>query len=96
MNVIIDVFANSNQFQDCVQADDAQLIHTQRNCTVVKSTAYVKYALIGALIGAVVAVVIAVLAYMLDNTIKDKNELEEITGTHLLSYIEMQKPIKAK
>ena len=96
LNAVINTFAVSDQFQDCVQADDAQLIHTQKECTVAKSTSYVKYTIIGTIAGIIIAVAISVLAYMLDNTIRDKKELEEITGVYLLSYIDKEKPVKVK
>lgn len=95
LNAVIDTFAISDQFQDCVQAEDAQLIHTQKECYVIKSTTHVKYALIGGVVGVIISIVVATLTYMLDNTIKSKNEIEELTGVYLLSYIDKEKPIKA-
>ena len=48
------------------------------------------FIIIGFIAGLVLGVVVAVLRYLLDNKLKDKDELEEIVGVSLLSYIEKQ------
>ena len=47
-----------------------------------------KYIVIGALAGVVIAFVVVLIKNSLDNTVHDKDELEEITGTNVLAYIE--------
>lgn len=48
------------------------------------------YIIIGFVGGVVLGVAISVLIYLLDNKMKDKDEVEEIVGASLLSYIEKQ------
>ncbi len=45
--------------------------------------------ILGALVGAVIGLAIIVLLYALDNTIRDKEEFEKITGALCLSHIEL-------
>ncbi len=94
LNVIIQEFSKSDNFKDNIKAKEATLINTQKNCDIVKNTFYGKYTVIGALAGAVISVLAVLLVYIMDNTIKTKEELEEVVGVDLLSYINKEKPLK--
>ena len=48
------------------------------------------YIIIGFVGGVVIGVALSVLIYLLDNKMKDKDEVEEIVGASLLAYIEKQ------
>lgn len=50
-----------------------------------------KYVVSGALIGAVLSVFIVFVIYVLDNTVKDKKEFEELTGVSVVAYIDKSK-----
>ncbi|MBE5733783.1 MAG: hypothetical protein E7347_01885 [Clostridiales bacterium] len=47
-----------------------------------------KIAIIGFLIGLVISAILVFIINLLDNTVKSKDELEELTGTSVLAYIE--------
>ena len=62
----------------------------QNDYIVSESKGGVRYVVIGFLAGLVLGISIALIRYLLDNKLKDKDELEEITGVSLLSYIDKQ------
>lgn len=66
------------------------LVKLQNNYRITQSSGASNYVLIGIVGGVVLGVAIAVLRYLLDNKMKDKAEIEEITGVSLLSYIDKQ------
>lgn len=66
------------------------LVKLQNSNKITVSSGTTSYSFIGFVGGLVIGVAAAVLLYLLDNKLKDKDELEEITGVSLLSYIEKQ------
>ncbi len=48
------------------------------------------YIVLGVVIGLAVGIIISLLTYILDNKVKDINELEELSGTSVLAMIEKQ------
>lgn len=68
-------------------ADEARVTPVQNEATVIADNGIVKCSLIGFAVGLVVAVAIALVTYILDNTVKDAEELEEISGANLLAKI---------
>ncbi|MBR2448586.1 MAG: hypothetical protein IKB30_00530 [Clostridia bacterium] len=94
LDVLIETFSNSEEFKAGVQASEVKLIHTQRQSTVTKATSYVKFAALGGVAGLVIAVAAVFLVYVLDNTIRDKVEFEELTGVDVIAYINKEKPKK--
>ena len=58
--------------------------------SVVKTSNIVSNVVLGAVIGCVIAVGIAFLMELLDNTVKDREEFEELTDTSVLSLIDKQ------
>lgn len=71
-----------------VEGTNIKFIETQKDYTVVRSDKKVAYAVVGACAGLGISVIVAFTAYYLDNKIKSEEELEELTGVSLLSYIE--------
>lgn len=94
LDVLIETVSASSKLQEGVPAKDVELIHTQRQSTVTKSTSYVKFTAIGAIAGLVIAVAAVFLIYVLDNTVRDKAEFEELTGVDVIAYINKEKPKK--
>ncbi len=94
LDSLIDTFSASARFQEFVPAESSQLIHTQKDCDITKSTSYVKYTAIGGLLGLVITVAGVILVYMFDNTIKDRDEYEEFTGSTVIALIPKEKPKK--
>lgn len=78
----------SDNLYKYVQAENVTLIITQNSNDISISFNRFKYVLIGGMIGFVGTVVLLLLAYVLDNTLKSKEELEQITGVDVLGVIE--------
>ena len=55
--------------------------------TIASDTSKRRIVLIAALVGVVVAGVAVYIKHLFDTTVKDKNELEKLTGTTVLAYI---------
>lgn len=68
-------------------AKSVDLVQMQYTPTISSSRSFVKYIVGGFIIGAVLGIGVALLTYLLDNKMKDAGELEEITGTSLISSI---------
>ena len=66
---------------DNADADD-------RRFAVSVSNGLYKYIIIGAVAGLVIAFAVVLIKNSLDNTVHDKDELEEITGSNMLAFIE--------
>lgn len=50
---------------------------------------YVSYIGIGLFVGLLIAFIYVVMKYLLDNTVKDKEEIEELTGSNILACINL-------
>ncbi len=59
--------------------------------TVSVSSGFTKCVILGFAIGFFLAIIITLLRYVLDNTVRDKNEIEEITGINVIAYISKTK-----
>lgn len=94
LDVIIKVFSNSDNFKDNVKAEEASIISTQKGCSIQKNTYYTKYTIVGALGGVAISIIAILIVCIMDNTIKSKEEIEEVTGVDLLANINKEKPIK--
>ncbi len=55
---------------------------------------YTNYIIIGAAIGFVLSTVITFLIYLLDNTVKDREEMERLTGVSVIALIDKDKTLK--
>lgn len=86
LDVLVDTIAEN--LGDYVQAANVTLISTQHENDVSISFNRAKFVILGAGVGLFATVTIVLLAYALDNTLKSKEELAEITGVDVLSMIE--------
>ena len=60
------------------------------------SNGMIKYILLGLLGGMVLGIAIAFLIYLLDNGVRNKDDLERLTGSTVIAYLEdMDKPAKS-
>lgn len=96
LDVLINTFRVSDIFKESIMASEVQLIETQQDWLVEKSTVYLKYSAIGLIIGAVLSIVIVLLVYVFDNKIKDKKEYEQLTGVSVIAYINKETPQKKR
>ena len=71
-----------------IMANNPSLKILQSDVTINENVKVVKDCLLGFLIGGVVAFALIYLVFVMDNTIKDKEELEKITGVVCLSHVE--------
>ncbi len=69
-------------------AKDSTLREVENRTSVTKNSNFAKYILIGAAAGLVLSALYVVVKEMTDNTIKDKDVVEEITGASLLACID--------
>ncbi len=58
--------------------------------TAVVSASSTKSIVLGAVVGVVIAAALIILICILDSRVKDKEEIELITGTNLIAYIDLQ------
>ncbi len=79
-----------------IEADNVTLTDTQSSFDVVLNNSYMKYTIIGAFGGLAISLVIVLILYVLDNTVKDKQEFEEMTGIDVIAYIDKDKKGKRK
>ncbi len=77
--------------KDKLVADNVELKETTNvNAKSVRYD-YKIYLIIGAIVGLVIAVGYYLIRYLLDNTVKDKAEIEELTGVNVFACIEYTK-----
>ena len=71
-----------------IEAKSVELVELQTDANVSVYNSLASSVVIGVAIGALIGVAIAFLLYFLDNTVKDKTEMEEATGVPVIAYIE--------
>lgn len=71
-----------------IMANDPKIIEMQTTPTISSSRNAVKYVILSVLLGIVLGVAIILIINACDNRIKDKEELEKITGANFLAYID--------
>lgn len=86
LEVFIDTL--SDEISKYIKAEDVKLIHTQRESDVFETQYYTNYTVIGLVGGIAISMVIVLLIYVFDNTVKSKNEYEEITGMTVVAFID--------
>ena len=91
LEVLIEAVKEVISEQDVVNAQRATLIRVQTNANVEVRNDFFKYIVYGAAAGIILSLLILTLIYLLDNTVKDKQEFEESTGISVLAYIDEQK-----
>lgn len=81
---------------DLIKADSVKLKETNNVKSETYKYNYTKHIVIGLLAGCVLAVGYTMLKYFLDNTVKDRLEIEEITGVNVLACIVDQPQMQTK
>jgi len=72
-------------------AENIQLIKVQNGASYSSSNGSMRYVILGVGAGFVFAVLIALIRHFADNTVKDREEFEELTGTSVLSHLGRKK-----
>ncbi len=86
-----------NFFEFHTAADTITLKEVQRDATVYENNPLAKNIILSVFLSLVLAVLVALIVGLFDNTIIDKNQLEEITGANLLAFIDdTDLPVKTK
>ncbi len=86
-----------NFFEFHTAADTITLKAVQRNATVRENNPLTRNIVLSVIISLVIAMLVALIVGLCDNTIIDKNQLEEITGVNLLAFIDdTDLPVKTK
>ena len=71
-----------------ISAGEVDFTPTQAEPNVVYSYGIGKYVIVGLAIGLVVSIVSVIAVFLLDNKVKDAKDLEELTDTSVIAYIE--------
>lgn len=74
--------------QDKLVADNVELKETSNVYGQSMKYNYTSYIIVGLFVGVLISVGYVTIKHLLDNTLKDKDEIEELTGTNLLACIE--------
>ena len=74
-------------------AKDASLKEVENAPTIRKNSNYENYLLIGAVLGLAVSIIFILVRNLLDNTIKDRDAIEELTGIMLLATVDDMKVV---
>ena len=74
-----------------IEAEDFSLIPTQNESKYTMNSSFATYIILGAAAGLAISLLIVVVMHLLDNTMIDKNEFEEITGVDILANIKKLK-----
>lgn len=72
-------------------AEDITLIKVQNGATFSSSNSSMRYIVLGIGAGLVFGVAIALIRFFADNTVKDREEFEEMTGVSVLSHLGKKK-----
>ena len=71
-----------------IEANNVELIPVQKGISVVQSSSAIRRnTIFGAVGGLVFACLMLAIIFLLDNTIKDAEELEKLTGTNFLAHV---------
>lgn len=90
LNVVVE--EAKEYLKDKLVADNVELKETTNVNAKSVSYDYKTYLIIGAIAGLLIAVGYYLVRYLLDNTVKDKAEIEELTGVNVFACIEYTKP----
>lgn len=71
-----------------IMASEPKLLPVQNDSNIAVSNSRVKFMALGVGLGLVLGLVIIFALHFMDTSIKDKDELEKITGANFLTYIE--------
>ena len=80
-----DIVLNENSV---LSAGEANLIPIQSEFTVGVSKSITKYIILGTAVGIALSLLIVILRFLLDNKIKDPDELEELVGVSVVAFLE--------
>lgn len=77
-----------SSIQGLIIGEDLELKPTQNFPTVSVSTRAARITVVATVLGLIVGAAIAAIIYLTDNTVKNRYELENLTGSSVIAYIE--------
>ena len=86
--MIVNSGEEDSEIKGLIMGEDMELKPTQTYATVSVRNGNSRMIVIGAILGLVVGLAIVLLIYLLDNTVKDMRELERLTGSNVIAYLE--------
>ncbi|MBR1967898.1 MAG: hypothetical protein IKA11_00695 [Clostridia bacterium] len=87
LNVLYEI--SKTELPGRITATEVSLIPTSKTPNEpTVNNGFAKYIVLGAAVGLVVSVIIALILYALDNTVRDKREYEEMTGSNVIAFID--------
>ena len=91
LEAYINSLTETQFLNDVMEAEDVALVPVQNQLNVSTSDATAKTITLGGLLGLAIGMGITFLIYIFDNKIRSAEELEEIIGSSVLSYIDSDK-----
>ena len=88
LNAVIESAKLNFPRPDFSVAKDSTLREVENRTSIIKNSNFEKYIILGAVAGLVLSILYVVIKEAMDNTVRDKDELEAITGVSLLACIE--------
>lgn len=85
------ILSMSEKLPDFSVAENISLIKVQNGASYSSSNGSMKFILLGTALGAVIGVAIALIRYFADNTVKSREEFEELTGVSVWSHLGRKK-----
>lgn len=82
------LYGENNKTIRLVTGDEVSFRSIDNYPKLTSSNNFMAYTLIGVLGGLIVGAALAFLFYIIDNTVTDKDELERLTGTNVIAFID--------
>lgn len=80
--------AASYKLPELIEATDVSLINVQNDADISVKSSFNKYIIFGFAIGVILSFGLVMIKYALDNTVKNKNEYEYLTGVNVIAVID--------
>lgn len=85
------IVSMSEKLPDFSVAENISLIKVQNGASYSSSNGTMRYIVLGTAVGALFGIAIAFIRYFADNTVKNKEEFEELTGVDVWSHLGRKK-----
>ena len=88
LEVLISVAKIVLSQDDIIQADSIDLIPTQKTYNVSVYDGKIANVATSMVVGLILAIGLVFIMYFMDNTVKDKEEIEELTGVNVIAWVQ--------
>lgn len=91
LQAVINSLTETQFLNVVMEAEDVSLVPVQNELNVSVSDAKAKIITVGAMAGLAIGVMLTLIIHVFDNKVRSAEELEELTGSSVLSYIDSDK-----